>query len=53
MAKMHVIDLLQVTGNKNVEKRFPQVGGGGGRMDFGEGTANTDHKRDLGLRLRA
>jgi hypothetical protein len=41
---MHVIDLLQVTRNKNVEKRFPQAGGVGGQVDFGEDTANTDHK---------
>jgi len=34
MAKMHVIDSVQVTRNKMIEKRFPQGGGGGGQVDF-------------------
>jgi hypothetical protein len=32
---MQAIDLLQVTRNKMVKKRFPQGRGGGGWMDFG------------------
>jgi hypothetical protein len=36
MAKMDVIELLEVTRNKNVEKRFPQVGGVGGKPNLGE-----------------
>jgi hypothetical protein len=35
MAKMQTIDILQVTQNKMVKKRFPQGGGVGGRVDFG------------------
>jgi hypothetical protein len=40
MVKMHVIDFLQVTMNKNVEKRFPQGRGVGVRSILGEETVN-------------
>ena len=41
---MHPIDLLLVTRNKRVKKRFPQVGGVGGRRILGEETG----KKGLG-----
>jgi hypothetical protein len=41
---MHVVDLLQVARNKKVEKRFPQGGGVGGRVDLGEETEKKGRK---------
>jgi len=45
MAKMQVVDTVQVTRNKMVKKRFPQVGGVGGRVDFGEESANMEQRK--------
>jgi hypothetical protein len=45
MEKMQAIDLLQVTRNKRVKKRFPQGRGVGGGWILGEETGN---KRDSG-----
>jgi hypothetical protein len=45
---MQVIDFLQVTKNKMVEKRFPQAGGVGGKPNLGEETEKMEQKNGTG-----
>ena len=45
MVKMQAIDIVLVTSDEGVEKRFPQVGGVGGRVDLGEVTAKMEQRK--------